>query len=873
MDKLMLLDGNSILNRAFYGIRPLTTQDGTHTNAVYGFINMLQKYRSELSPTHIAVAFDVATPTFRHQAYKDYKATRKGMPPELAEQLPIMKEVLAAMRIPILELAGYEADDVIGTVAKRCEEAGAGCVIVTGDRDDLQLITERTHVYLIVTRNRETTAELWDTAKMAETYHVTPRQFIDVKALMGDKSDNIPGVMGIGEKKALELIGTYGSLDALYDGLEEHGFTKAVESKLTAGREDAFFSRMLATIDQDVPITFSLPDVAVREPDLPKLVALYQRLEFRRLLAQLDAPEAETAARQPFSDGAYAFVTDDAQLTDLAQTLGALASFTLYLHQVDDDTYFLGFGDGNTCWCIPPTLPLTTVLSSLRDVLENPSIEKTSIHMGQLIVLLHGYGIELAGKLFDVSIGAYLLKPSAAQYDIAALYEEYTGISPASDMEQFGLEQDAYTCLRLTACLPAIRAHEEKRIHAEDQDSLLHDIELPLVPILASMQIEGFRVDRERLAAFREDVAERLAAVEQEIYALAGETFNISSPKQLGPILYEKLGLFCPKKNKTGYATDAETLTRIIDDHPIIEKILYYRQLAKLKSTYADGLLALIHPDTGKIHSQFNQTVAVTGRISSQDPNMQSIPVRQELGRELRRVFTARSEEFVLVGADYSQIELRVLAHLCGDDDMVDAFTHGGDIHARTASVLFGVPPEEVTPEMRSRAKTVNFGIIYGMGDFGLATDLHISRKEAAAYIKAYFAGHPKVDAYMKETIARAKEDGYVTTMFHRKRYVPELSSKNFAQRNFGNRVAMNTPIQGAAADIIKLAMIRVYNRLQGMRSRLILQVHDELIVDAYRPEADMVRQILKEEMEHVCALRVPLEVEIGQGDTWYDTK
>lgn len=873
MDKLMLLDGNSLINRAFYGIRLLTTKDGVHTNAVYGFINMLAKYREELQPTHILVAFDVAAPTFRHHAYTEYKSTRSGMPPELKQQIPLLKEVLSVMNIAMVEKEGYEADDLIGTVARECEQQGAQCVIVTGDRDDLQLISSQTNVYLIVTRQHETTAELWDEAKMQQEYHIRPAQFVDVKALMGDKSDNIPGVAGIGPKRATELIMRFGSVDGVYQNIDDRFITPSNRKALTAGRDMAYQSRMLCEIDRHVPIPFHLSNHAVREPDTDKLTTLYKRLEFRKLLKKLE-PEGNGVA-DSFADREYRLCTS---LENWAEALAAGRTHPevyIYFHPVGAEEYAVGLCTGESCAVGVPgeKLPYPVLVQAMQPLLEDERVAKTSINLGQLMVSLAQFGIAVKGPIFDVSIGAYLLKPSAYKYAVEELYEEYIGIEPLAGIDQFGLEQDYYACARLACCLAEIKAFEQKRLEEDGQRALFEDMEMPLVPILANMQIYGFRIDRERLEAFRDELETAIGGLEAEIYQLAGETFNLSSTRQLGSILFEKLGLHAFKKNKTGYSTSAEALERIVDDHPIVEKIIAHRQLAKLKSTYADGLLALINPETGKIHSKFNQTVAVTGRISSQDPNIQSIPARTEQGRELRKVFVASSDDYVLCGADYSQIELRVLAHLCGDDLMVEAFRNGGDIHAQTAAAIFGVPREDVTPIMRTRAKAVNFGIIYGMGDYGLAEDLHIPRKEAKQYIEDYFRQHPKVDQYMKDTVENAKRDGYVTTMFHRRRYVPELTSSNFVQRGFGTRVAMNAPIQGTAADIIKLAMIRVNNRLRDMKSRLILQVHDELIVETHISEVEQVKELLRYEMEHVCELNVPLEVEVNVGKNWYETK
>lgn len=877
--KFLILDANSIINRAFYGIRLLTTKDGTYTNAVYGFLTILFRYTKEIQPDYIAAAFDLKAPTFRHKMFDGYKATRKPMPEELVPQIPLMKEVLSAMNIRILEQEGYEADDIIGTVSRVCEERGFECDILTGDKDDLQLASESSKIYLVTTRMGNTQTEIFDADKVMEKYGVTPREFIDVKALMGDTSDNIPGVKGIGEKGALGLIQTYHNLEQIYENVENGTITKSMKTKLEEGKDSAFLSRTLATIDRAVPLALALEDAKIRPYQSDKLTELFSRLEFKRFLKELPQLSGgeETAvpsATEAFEDGEYIDLTDAAELEKLL----AGDEETAYLF--DSERAQVTFTkDGKTCYSCPLADEMRPVW---KEFFENSEKIKITHGLRDDIVALSGQGIFPRGVKIDTEIGAYLLEPSRKTYDISDLCFDFLGVSLGEgdggsvqlSLDMLG-EGGSQMKQRQTLMLRALADFEQEELERLGEHSLFYDIEMPLVTVLASMQLEGFRVDRDKLEEFGRSLEDAISVLTEGIYHHAGGEFNINSTKQLGTVLFDDLGLPVVKKTKTGYSTNVEVLEKLKDKHPIINLIMDYRQLTKLKSTYVDGLVGVIRPETGKIHSSFNQTVTVTGRISSTEPNLQNIPVRTELGREMRKMFIAQDDRHVLVDADYSQIELRVLAHIADDEHMIEAFLSGSDIHASTAAKIFGVRQEDVTQEMRSAAKAINFGLVYGMGEFSLAQDLKISLKSAKEYMDDYLGSYPKVQKYMKDTVAFAKKNGYVATMFGRRREIPEITSKNFQLRSFGERVALNTPIQGSAADIIKLAMVHVYRSLQekNLRSRLILQVHDELIVEAHVDEVEQVKELLRYEMENVCRLSAPLKVDMNVGRSWYDTK
>ena len=842
MKKMLVVDGNSILNRAFYGVRPLTTKDGFPTNALYGMVNMIRKQTEATGADGLAVVFDLKAPTFRHGLYDAYKAGRRPMPEELAEQLPVAKELLAAMGFHVLELAGYEADDILGTVSAMCEREGIPCCLMTGDRDSLQLISDTTHILLATNTDTVDT----DRAAFREKYGVEPEQFVDVKALMGDSSDNIPGVPGIGEKTALKLIAAYGSLDGVYAALPGAKETPSVLRKLTEGKESAYLSQTLARICREVPLDIPLNDLTAAEPDRPKLRELFLRLEFSGFLKRFGLDQPDPAA----ASVSGAVTQTDADADVLASALQG--ADTVALDRTEDG--ILLTADGKTVCrltvpfeaVVPVLAGKTVICHDVKPLYKEPALDRLR---------------ELTVR--DLMLAGYLANSSKGNYDLPMLVQDYLGALLPED------------CPRVTVFLPLWEKLSEN-LAASGQTDLLGELEEPLALVLADMETAGFRIDREGIAAYGRQLGELADGLEKQIYQLAGvpEGFNINSPKQLGDILFDVLKLPHGKKTKTGYSTNAEILEKLRPYHPIVDAVLDYRQLTKLKSTYADGLLKVADAH-GRVHTTFRQTGTATGRLSSTEPNLQNIPVRTELGRELRRYFLSENRDYVIVDADYSQIELRLLAAVSGDENLCEAFREGADIHTSTAAAVFGVPRDCVTPEMRKRAKAVNFGIMYGIGAFSLADDIGVSRQEAQAFIDRYLGQFPRVDAYLKQTIASAYENGYVTTLFGRRRYIAELAGKNKMQQKFGERVAMNSPIQGTAADLIKLAMIRVHRRLreEGLDARLILQVHDELLIESNRTCADRAQEILRTEMESAAHLSVPLTVEIHAGDTWFAAK
>ena len=837
--KLMILDGNSIINRAFYGIRPLSTRDGLFTNAIFGFLNILYKLEQEDRPDALCVAFDLHGPTFRHLQYEGYKATRHGMPEELAMQMPVMKQVLGAMRIPIYECQGWEADDVIGTVSRICLEQEWSCTIITGDRDSLQLVNDRVSVKLVTSKGGQTLTTLYTPDKFREDYGFEPLKLIDLKALMGDSSDNIPGVAGIGPKTATDLLLKFGSLDGIYENLDDPQIKAGVRKKLESGKESAYFSYDLATIRCEAPIAFK-PEDALRQPiDKPALRELFVKLEFVKLMDRYGLLEAEPVSVQLAEE-----VTVTQQLPSVHTPCAMVFSA--------DGAQAAAAWDGGVC---------VVETESLRPLWESAA-PKICADWKTLRGRILDWGWQCGNVTFDVSLAAYVLNPSQSDYAVEKLSASYLDRAlPAGD-----LAAQAAAVWQLKPVL-------WEKIKEQGMDRLYEEIELPLCPVLSDMERAGITVDRMALMAFGTMLTERIAQAQQTVYDLAGEAFNINSTKKLGEILFEKLQLPVVKKTKTGYSTNADVLEKLRPLHPIIDAILEYRTLTKLSSTYAEGLLKVIAED-GRIHTTFQNMVTATGRLSSTDPNLQNIPVRKEIGSEIRRMFVA-DEGCVLVDADYSQIELRVLAHIADDAHMQAAFRSGEDIHAVTASQVFRVPLDQVTPEMRRSAKAVNFGIVYGISAWSLSQDIGVTPEEARAYMNAYLDNYSGVRSYMKEIVEQAREQGYVSTLYGRRRYLPELRSSNFNLRSFGERVAMNTPIQGTAADIIKLAMIRVDRALkqQKLAARLLLQVHDELIVECPAAEAGAVKEILKREMEQVAALKVPLLVEAKQGASWYDAK
>ena len=885
MKKLMVLDGNSIVNRAFYGVsQNLTTREGQPTNAIFGFLNILNKLLDEVSPDALCVTFDRAAPTFRHQAFEGYKANRKGMPEELASQMPILKDVLRAMNIPMYELDGWEADDLLGTIARLDEEAGWETAIVTGDKDALQLVTEQTTVKLVSTRMGRTTTRDVTPESFREEYGFEPKSIIDLKALMGDSSDNYPGVKGVGEKTAMALIQQYRTIDAIYAALPDVQAKPAAIRNLTSGEENARLSYDLATIRTDAPIDFKPEDNLRREPDNNKLYEIFLNLEFSKLIDKyrLTAPQGEAAEEAPVFEGTCAseLVESRERMEELLE-LWRIKKAVNVLALPGLDAVCVEWQESENAGSAALFFAgrLDCHNDFLRRFFSDPAINKTAHGVKNLCRALLAEGIAPAGFVFDTEVAAYLLAPSDGSYEPEKLVLTYfkTQADPASlylDEGAFGPLSDPAAPLAALmshcAWIGALRQVLEKRLRELGMWELYETVDLPLCPVLAEMETEGFLIDRGALVEFGDMLSGRIDEVQKTIYALAGEdSFNINSTQQLGVVLFDKLGLPPVKKTKTGYSTNADVLEKLRGQHPIIDSILEYRQLTKLKSTYVDGLGKVIGPD-GLIHTSFQNTDTATGRLSSTEPNLQNIPVRTELGAELRKMFAAPAGK-VLVDADYSQIELRLLAHMAGDQAMIDGFQSGEDVHTITASQVFNVPSEEVTPQMRRSAKAVNFGIVYGISPFSLSQDIGVSVQEAKEYMNRYFAHYAGVRAYMDGVVEQAKHAGYVSTLWGRRRWIPEIKSSNFNTRSFGERVALNAPIQGTAADIIKLAMIRVRDRLkaEGFAGKLVLQVHDELIVECPEEEAEAVCRLVEEEMEGVAALSVPLPAETHAGKTW----
>ena len=870
MEKLLIIDGNSILNRAYYGIRPLTAPDGTPPNAVYGFLNILFKHIDEENPDYLCVAFDVKEKTFRHKMYDLYKAQRKPAPEDFLVQLPLMKEVLSAMNCLCLEKAGWEADDIIGTVSRLCDEKNIECKILTGDKDDLQLITDNTIIKLVITRMGKTDTTDFGKAEFAEKYGITPDSFIDLKALMGDASDNIPGVKGIGEKTALSLIQNYENLDNIYENIDTIEVTDSVRKKLIDGKDDAYLSKKLATIDKFTPLDFDFSSAKTAEYNKAELSKLFSRLNFRSFMSKLNL-ENEVVPESTIISGKSENVSFDALISaceNADKTFYIITENTLYAKPENTDT----------------ALCANVSKDNLVSFFENGNIKKIGFNIKEDLISLSGSGIDYSeidakGILFDVLLAAYILDPSRSDYLLEDLLRIYLNASLAGkpqDTQMSMFETNDTNTKDIVFAIEKLYEKFSALIEENGQHTLYYDVELPLMQVLCDMQNRGMYIDKKALEDFGSMLQTRIDAIQKEIYSLADEEFNINSPKQLGVILFEKLELPFGKKNKSGgYSTNVDILEKLKDKHPIAEKVLEYRQLAKLQSTYVVGLTAVVNEKTGRIHSRFNQTVTATGRISSTEPNMQNIPVRTELGREIRKMFISEKSDWCLIDADYSQIELRVLAHIADDTQMKNAFESGEDIHAQTAANVFNVPLNEVTSTMRSRAKAVNFGIVYGIGAFSLAQDIGTTRKEADEYINGYLRHYSNVAKYMNDTVENAKKDGYIKTILMRRRYLPELKASSAMVRAFGERVAMNAPIQGSAADIIKIAMVNVYKRLkaENLNAKLILQVHDELILECPENEKEITSKILKEEMENAYPLSVPLKVDMNTGKSWYDTK
>lgn len=883
-EKIMLIDGNSIVNRAFYGVPLLTNGEGRYTNGVYGFLNILFKLLDEEQPDYLAVAFDLHAPTFRHRTFDGYKGTRKGMPEELREQMPLLKEVLQAMHIPIFEQEGFEADDILGTLSALAEKNGIVPVVVSGDRDLLQLAGETLKVRIPKTKGGRTETEDYYAADVQAKYGVTPAEFIDMKALMGDASDNIPGVPGIGEKTAAKIITQYHDIETAIAHAAEIKPKKASEN-LAAYQEQARLSKFLATIVRDMPLEWDKEILKIGDMFNQTAYELVKRLEFKSMFSRFEG--SASAPKQ--AEQTYRFVADREGAKEVLAALkkGEVGYAFVYENEEGQGLALYQEQLGGVWMEASMAFLMQELLEIFQPFFADSAYRKIGHDVKKDIRFLRSYGYDGFTAEFDTAIGAYILNATGSSYEYDDIAAAFLNETYPSQEEVFGkgrtkkafaalpeAERTAYGARQAEIFFRARKVMEE-RLAENEQKSLFYDMEMPLIYVLADMEKYGIKVDKAALLAYQKRLGESLDGMEEEIYALAGEKFNINSPKQLGVILFERLGLKGGKKTKTGYSTAADVLEKLRTAHPIVEWILHYRQLAKLKSTYADGLLAVMDAETEKIYSTFNQTITATGRISSTEPNLQNIPVRLELGRELRKIFIPESAEFCFLDADYSQIELRVLAHISGDESLIAAFKSNQDIHRTTASQVFHVPFDEVTPLQRSNAKAVNFGIIYGKGAFSLGQDLGISRKEAEEYINAYFARYPKIKTFMEDTIKNGAKNGYVSTLWNRRRNMPELQSSNFMQRAAGERAAMNMPIQGTAADIIKLAMIKVHRALQegGYRSRLILQVHDELLIEAYKEEKDAVAKILKENMEHAADLLVPLDVDVHEGASWFEAK
>ncbi len=894
MSKLIVVDGNSIVNRAFYGImgsKMLQTADGTYTNAVYGFLAILFKELDEVKPDYIAVAFDLKAPTARHKMYDGYKANRKGMPEELAAQMPILKDVLRAMNITIIEKEGYEADDVLGTLSRIGENSGLDVVLLTGDRDSFQLATDKVSIYIPRTKAGKTETEIFNRDKVLEVYGVEPKQMIEVKGLQGDTSDNIPGVPGIGEKTALSLVKKYGTIDHLYECVENNtdDLKGKQREKIAENKELAMLSKTLGTINLETPIEKSIDDLKMKEWNKSEVYKIFKELKFNRYIDRFNLKDEIVE-----DDNTEPAVTMDFE----KEIIGADKFNELKKKIIEDKVcYFYVETVEDLDSIIKKKIKLISIyrknenkvydykvsnILELKDIFESEEVLKCSYDLKDIYILCEEEGINPKNFMFDIRIAGYLLNSTTNQYSIADLMNEYLEIdinvdeSKQEQLNLFDVQEEKENEQIAVYAYSIGNLHDvlEKDLKENGMYDLFNNIEMPVLEVLADMQYRGMYVDKNELIAYGDELKGKLDELTSKIHELAGEEFNINSTKQLGEVLFEKLKLPVIKKTKSGYSTDVDTLEKLQCEHEIIEYILEYRQLAKLNSTYIEGMIPYINKNTGRIHSYFHQTVTATGRISSTEPNLQNIPTRIEIGKKLRKVFKP-AENKIFLDADYSQIELRVLAHVSKDETMVDNFIHDEDIHAQAASRVFGVPLDEVTKELRSKAKAVNFGIVYGISDFGLAGQIHSSRKQAKQYIEQYLEKYNGIKTFMDEAVEDAKKKGYIETMYNRRRYIPELISKSYMVRKFGERVAMNTPIQGTAADIMKIAMINVFRELKNrnLNSKIVLQVHDELLIETDIKEKDEVREILVNNMEHAAKLLVPLKVEVAEGENWYDAK
>ena len=904
MSRLLLIDGNSILNRAFYGImgsKMLTTKDGTYTNAVYGFLAIMFKAQEDLSPDHMAVTFDLKAPTARHKMYEGYKANRKGMPNELAAQMPIIKDILRKMNITIIEKEGYEGDDILGTFARLGEEAGLDVTILSGDRDTFQLATDKVTIHIPRTKGGKTEIEDFDKEKVISTYEVVPKQLIEVKGLMGDSSDNIPGVPGVGEKTAYKLIKEYKTIDNLYDLLEKDE-AKTIKGKLKENliqnKDLALLSRTLGTINVNVPIDdISVEDLKIKEWNKEEVYSIFKELNFKRYIDRFELSGEDTSVK----DLTDLFkIEENVDLNKIADIIKKQEELIYYLYKNDDkdskniikktvkSISIYNKKEGIVYYC---KINSENLVKYFKDIFESTSIKKYGYKLVEDYVLLKELGINPENIYYDAEISAYDINPTN-KYKLNDLSMEYLGIDINEFIEKENENKDTvsgqmnffdsveendnekYEISMYAYVIGNLYEKTMKKLEEYNSVNLFNNIEMPLLQVLAEMQFNGLYADKEELIEIGDKLKLRLNELTEEIHSLAGEDFNINSTKQLGVILFEKLQLPVIKKTKTGYSTDVDILEKLKNKHPIIEKILEYRSLTKLNSTYVEGLLPYINEKTGRIHSYFHQTITATGRISSTEPNLQNIPTRLDLGKQLRKVFKPK-QGYIYVDADYSQIELRVLAHISQDENMVHAFLNEEDIHKQAASKVLNIPIEEVTKEQRSSAKAVNFGIVYGISDFGLSEQLGISKKEAKNYIEQYLEKYNGIDKFMKDIVEQAKKDGYVETLFNRRRYIPELSSNNYMVRQFGARAAMNTPIQGTAADIMKIAMVNLYKELKNQKldAKIVLQIHDELMIECKEEECKKVEEILKQCMENAIKLSVPLEVEVSCAHNWYDLK
>lgn len=888
--KVMLVDGNSIVNRAYYGVPLLSNAEGKYTNAVYGFFNILFKLMDEDKPDYLGIAFDLKAPTFRHEKFDGYKGTRHGMPDELASQMPMLKELLTALNIKQYAVEGFEADDILGTLSKKAEDMGLEAIVVSGDRDLLQLASNTLKVRIPKTRGGKTEVEDYYAKDVIEKYGVTPTEFIDLKALMGDASDNIPGVPGIGEKTATKIIQEYKDIETAIEHADEVKPPRASKN-LKEFQDQARLSKFLATIERDMPLAFDPSEMPIIGTQIsPQAYELIKRYEFKSMINRFSVEEDESKKIEKHEElQKYTLITSKGEFSTYISSI-TKESKTAYL-LFEEDGVLKGISLYNEavggCFvCVTEILSLENVTEISKGFFESPEYIKIGHNIKSDISLMRKLGVNLGGVTFDTAIAAYILNSTRDTYHCDDIASEFLNRTVKSEEEVLGKGKSKKSIgvlseqelLEFAAPQAQIVFESEKimtqRLEENGQVSLFYDIEMPLIFVLSDMEKWGMRVNRNELIVYQKNLERELEALTTEIYFLAGEEFNINSPKQLGVILFEKLGLKGSKKTKTGYSTAAEVLEKLRFESPVVEKILLYRQLSKLKSTYADGLLNVMDEETEKIYSTFNQTITATGRISSTEPNLQNIPIRLELGRKLRKVFIP-SDGYVFLDADYSQIELRVLADMANDTTLINAFKEGQDIHRLTASQVFNIPFNEVTSLQRSNAKAVNFGIVYGIGAFSLGQDLGIPRKEAERYIASYFEKYPNIRVYMDKTIEDARANGFVSTIFGRRRAMPELNATNFVQRSFGERVAMNMPIQGSAADIIKIAMVKVHRELKkrGLKSRLILQVHDELLIEAHKDEIEEVSALLKANMENAVSLKVPMEAEVKMGNSWYETK